>query len=203
MQTKDHVLLANWLMREGEERFSRRFLAGVRFGSFFPDRNPITYLRGIGGKQGLHGHNAEITEKAIGATLDRLMSAGVSGRGYWNGVRLGMALHYLADAFTYPHHKYYKGSLSQHMAYEAALHRVFIGYLKESVTPVWQCTLSFSDYLDEMLHLYHQCAGSPQTDCRFITLMCQMAFHGAVTRKEREEEYYENSDYHRSVPAVR
>ena len=37
--------------------------------------------------------------------------------------RLGVLLHYTADAFTWPHNKQFAGNLKQHMRYERLLHR--------------------------------------------------------------------------------
>ena len=121
------------------------------------------------------------------------------------GLRLGTALHYLADAFTHPHHACFTGSLSDHIAYEASLHRAFISYLADGCHPwPWAHIPDFGTYFADMLRLYARARKSEQTDCRFITLMCSMVFESVLhpVRKEKEGPL-ENPDYNRFIPAGR
>ena len=132
MKRTDYFRLAKWLLQRESNRLLRGFGAGLCMDSVLPDCNPLTYLRGIRGRQGLHGHNAEITGKRICRLVISLTKAKKAG--VLCGFRLGTALHYLADAFTYPHHACFTGSLSDHIAYEASLHRAFISYLADVAT---------------------------------------------------------------------
>lgn len=65
MKRTDYFRLAKWLLQRESNRLLRGFGAGLCMDSVLPDCNPLTYLRGIRGRQGLHGHNAEITGKRI------------------------------------------------------------------------------------------------------------------------------------------
>lgn len=65
MKKTDYFRLAKWLLQRESSRLLRGFGAGLCMDSVLPDCNPLTYLRGIRGRQGLHGHNAEITGKRI------------------------------------------------------------------------------------------------------------------------------------------
>ncbi len=201
METKDHLLLADRLLAGRRDGLPRGFAAGFRMGSVLPDCNPFTYFRGLRGRQGLHGHNAEITGHRICGLLARLKKC--DRRGFLYGLRLGTALHYLADAFTYPHHAYYPGSLAEHVAYEVSLHRVFADRLQGGCNPLWQEVRDFPAYLSAMLTLYRQCRKGADTDCRFITQMCGLAYETALRRREKEDVPHEDSDYNRSVSAVR
>ena len=50
--------------------------------------------------------------------------------------RLGAALHYLADSFTFTHNCDFPGNLlKEHRIYEALLHPVFNGYVREMFSP--------------------------------------------------------------------
>lgn len=198
MRTKDHALLARWLLAREPAKLPHGFAAGVCLGSVLPDWNPVTYMRG---GHGLHGHNAEITEGRICRLLSDLQKP--LAFGFSDGLRLGTALHYLADSFTYPHHAYYLGSLADHVAYETSLHRTFADYLEKDCVFPRTTTADFPAYFADMLTRYRQCRKDERTDCRFITQMCDLAFATVLHSQEKEKVLYESPDYDRSVPAVR
>lgn len=201
METRDHLRLADWLLASRCDSLPHGFAAGVRLGSVLPDCNPFTYLRGLRGRQGVHGHNAEVTWRCICRLLSGVRRSGKLN--FRQGLRLGTALHYLADAFTYPHHAYYPGTLAEHVAYEAALHRVFWEYLEDGCGLLWTDASDFPGYFADMLSLYRDCRVDARTDCRFITHMCGLAFETVVARPEGGVSSDENPDYDRPVFAVR
>lgn len=201
METKDHWQLANWLLFPEEGRLPSEFATGLRIGSILPDCNPFTFLRGLRGRQGLHGHNAEITEPRINRLLSAAARPGEAN--FACGIRLGSALHYLADAFTYPHHAYYPGTLAEHVSYERSLHRVLTECVADRYQLIWTEAPDFPAYLHDMLARYVRCRKSEHSDCRFITHMCGLAFGTVLHCRMREEIHYESSDYHRPIPAVR
>lgn len=197
MKTKDHVLLTEWLLEHQEKELPAGFAAGFRLGSVLPDYNPFTYLRGIigVGRGRPHGHNAEVTRHKVIMLIKRLQKK--NGAGYLSGLYLGTAIHYIADAFTYPHHDYYPGTLSDHVAYEWSLHRIFAGYLSgisgtlqkaeyaSACCPdraVGEEPEDFECFFDRMLGLYRASDINEYTDCRFITFMCSYVFENAVIK---------------------
>lgn len=202
METKDHYQLAKWLLAR-KTGLPRGFAAGVCVGSVLPDWNPVTYIRGVRGGHGLHGHHAEIVEGRICQLLDGLKRP--LPLDFASGLRIGTALHYLADAFTYPHHAYYSGSLAEHVVYEASLHRTFSEYLTVGGTFPWTHVADFPTYFADMLALYRKCRKDEHTDCRFITEMCALAFETVLHSGEGEEVACQNEspDYDRPVSAVR
>lgn len=201
MKATDHWQLSNWLLLHEKEPFRHTFATGLRIGSVLPDCNLFTYLRGIRSGQGLYGHNAEITQSKICSLIFDLIKTERSG--FLCGLRLGTALHYLADAFTYPHHDYYPGTLADHVTYESSLHHTFTEYLADGCKPTQTAATDFPMYFGDMLALYRQCRKCERNDCRFITQMCSVMFETVLHIKEKEEMLYENSDYNRSVPAIR
>lgn len=197
MKTKDHVLLTEWLLEHQGKELPAGFAAGFRFGSVLPDYNPFTYLRGIIGigRGKPHGHNAEVTRHKVIMLIKRFRKK--AGSGYLNGLYIGTVIHYIADAFTYPHHDYYPGTLSDHVAYEWSLHRSFAGYLRgisgtsrttERVPACCPDCVSgegledFEYFFDKMLRLYRVEDKNEYTDCRFITFMCSYVFENAVIK---------------------
>lgn len=201
METRDHLRLANHLLAQKRDRLPHGFAAGFRIGSVLPDCNPFTYLSGVRCRQGLHGHHAEVTKEKICKLLSKAKRA--NGSGFLPGLRTGTALHYLADAFTYPHHAYYPGSISDHVAYEASLHRIFLSDPDAMRQTPWNTIPEDPAYLSDMLTLYRRCRKDERTDCRFILQLCTSAFESVLHSKEKEETVHESSDCNRPVPAVR
>lgn len=201
MNIKDHVALAKQLLRHAPCPLSRAASLGILVGSALPDCNPLTYLSGVRCHQGLHGHNAEVREKTIGRLLHRMRRGNVGG--FFDGVRLGIALHYLADAFTYPHHAYYPGTLRDHLAYERELHREMTSQLRsandETVLPSDDPAL----YVADMLAFYRCCIPSEHTDCRFILTVCRVAFDSVTAVAESEVAVREDPHHDRLVSACR
>jgi len=201
MKTEDHLLLADRLLAQTKNDYSGTFAAGLRTGSVLPDCNPFTYLRGIGGGQGVHGHNAEVTRTCICRLLERLQCS--RERDFLFGLRLGTALHYIADAFTYPHHAYYTGTLAEHVAYEASLHRIFAEYVGSGTVPSRINTAELPTYFEKMLAVYEKKRKNALDDCRYINRMCSLAFQALTAQPEKEVIIRENPDYDRPLPSVR
>ena len=57
MQKRSHRLLASALLRSQQGFHAKRFELAFLFGSFQPDCNPLTYLKGSWRGQKLRGHN--------------------------------------------------------------------------------------------------------------------------------------------------
>ncbi len=202
METQDHLMLAKWLLARVTYRLPVGFAAGFCLGSVMPDWNPFTYMRGIRAGQGMHGHNAEVTGKRICHLISE--SAEDASFDFIHGLRLGTTMHYLADAFTYPHHEYYHGTLAGHVAYEAALHLTFVRYTEKHSAPTVLQTEStdFSACLDGMLKQYRKCRKTRHNDCRFITQMCCLAFDTVMCEYEKTALLRENNAAGRALPVA-
>lgn len=133
MKRKDHLALTGYLIGLCPGKWQKSTLRGAFYaGSTLPDCNPATYLRGITGSGRLAGHNTEYSYPQILRLLSGLRYSGV--KDPLHAYRLGALIHYLADAFTYPHTPSFTGNIPAHNAYERDLHRVFSDALCEKNT---------------------------------------------------------------------
>lgn len=119
MQKRSHTLLARTLMERTAGFDKRRFALAFLFGSFQPDCNPLSYLKGWRRGTPLMGHNFSNSQRYVCRRIRRLQK-----KDHWNiwqYYTLGKLTHYLADAFTFPHNETYTESLQAHRCYEAQL----------------------------------------------------------------------------------
>ena len=127
MQKRSHRLLASTLLKGANGFPARRYELAFLFGSFQPDCNPLTYLKGSLREQRLRGHNFRNSEWYINDRIRRLQRR--VRWSIWQYYTLGKLTHYLADAYTYPHNDNYPSSLMDHRRYENALREYLAAYL--------------------------------------------------------------------------
>lgn len=139
MQTRDHKMLAEFLLSEMAWDIPKVYVKVFILGNIEPDKNPFTYLHGMVRGQKFRGHNYENilpVMKKLFYSLRRKKDWGI--REYYH---LGKLTHYLADAFTFPHNRAFEGSLKEHCKYEKELHERFINMLHKRVCPdskIWR-----------------------------------------------------------------
>ena len=164
MKTIDHLLLGRYLAAYcGTPRLLRHPRAFL-LGCIEPDCNVLSYLRGMK-FQRFRGHNAENTFRFLSRCAADFDENGIfSARDYF---RFGVMLHYVADAFTAPHNRFWTGSLVEHVAYEEKLHRRFKALL-EAAQPD---RLPYREYVP--LHQAY-CKEIPgmENDFRYILTAC-------------------------------
>ena len=119
MQKRSHTLLARTLMEQTAGFDKKRFALAFLFGSFQPDCNPLSYLKGSRRGTPLMGHNFSNSRRYICRRIRRLQKR--DRWSIWQYYTLGKLTHYLADAFTFPHNETYTESLLAHRCYEAQL----------------------------------------------------------------------------------
>ena len=129
MQKRSHGLLASALLRSQQGFHAKRFELAFLFGSFQPDCNPLTYLKGSWRGQKLRGHNFSNSQLYIYTRIHRLQRR--THWTMWQYYTLGKLTHYLADAFTYPHNDHFSDSLMDHHRYESDLRLYLEGYLAQ------------------------------------------------------------------------
>lgn len=78
-------------------------------------------------------HYTENARQHLSRMTRRLKKTGARTPLQW--FRLGAALHYLADSFTFSYNCDFPGNLKEHQIYEALLHPVFNGYVREMFSP--------------------------------------------------------------------
>ena len=127
MKKRSHKLLASTLL-ECEHGFqARRYEWAFLFGSFQPDCNPLTYLKGSLRAYKFRGHNFSNSQAYINNHILRLQRR--TSWSIWQYYTLGKLTHYLADAYTYPHNEDYPDSMMDHHNYETGLRQFMRGYL--------------------------------------------------------------------------
>ena len=104
MQKRSHTLLASALLRSREGFDARRFELAFLFGSFQPDCNPFSYLKGSLRARTFGGHNYTNSREYIYDHIQRLQQRHKVWT-MWQYYTLGKLTHYLADAITYPHNE--------------------------------------------------------------------------------------------------
>jgi len=127
LQKRSHKLLASTLLHRHQGFCARRFELAFLFGSFQPDCNPLTYLKGSLRGHKLGGHNFSNSQFYIHAQIRKLQRC--SRWTIWQYYTLGKLTHYLADAFTYPHNDHFPDTLMGHRRYESALRLHLKSYL--------------------------------------------------------------------------
>jgi hypothetical protein len=128
VQKRSHKLLAQSLLASRDGFSKKRFETAFLFGSFQPDCNPLSYLKGSIRGRTLRGHNFTNSCHYIARRIDRLQSR--ERWTVWQYYTLGKLTHYLADAFTFPHNETYSDSIAAHRRYEDALRGQFAAYLR-------------------------------------------------------------------------
>ena len=166
MQKRSHKLLAAALLQERHGFGSKRHDLAFLFGSFQPDCNPFSYLKGSLRSHAFRGHNFSNSQPYIESQILRLQN-----RKRWTMRQyytLGKLTHYLADAFTYPHNETFSGPLIAHRHYESELRRYLADHLPYPINPH---SISFQNLTATIRALHHQYLDTPagiQTDVHYI-----------------------------------
>lgn len=161
------MLLGRYLIENLQGLSALRYEKAFLFGCIEPDYNYLTYLKGTLKKQLFKGHNFQNSEKCIIQMIEKLRDSDC-----WRMQEyycLGKLMHYISDAFTYPHNETYSESIKNHNRYEENLHI----YMKN-------CLIAPNSILQEgggssvmdLIHTAHQqyvhAASGFYTDMQFI-----------------------------------
>ena len=177
VRKKSHILLARYLadqMPANESLQSHR--KAFCLGNILPDIQPSFVTK---------RHEYFGTFDEVQGKIRRLVQsgAGYNDRVFWR--RSGEVMHYMADYFTFPHNRTYKGSLAEHNSYEAELKNC----LKECIlSGNADSQLEEAKYFDSFEELVgyirerHACyLESPRCiadDIRFILRVCYQVIQG-------------------------
>ena len=168
MQKRSHALLARTLLDGADSFPKKRFALAFLFGSFQPDCNPLTYLKGSRRGRPLMGHNFSNSRPYILRRIRRLQRR--TRWNIWHYYTLGKLTHYLADAFTFPHNDACAASIPAHRRYEARLRETLEHRLarRPDFCPVPQGDLP--EALTRLHRQYLSAAASLQRDADYILL---------------------------------
>ena len=173
METKDHKMLARFLLSRTETNIPYIFQKAFILGNIEPDRNPFTYLHGIIHGEKFHGHNYENTILIMRKLFNSLKDKWCFG--ILEYYHLGKLMHYMADAFTFPHNSVFKKTLKEHCIYERKLHKRFSNMLENQQFIEYKVK-TLNDFKNiEILHnKYLQIAGDCKNDCKYIMCTTEM-----------------------------
>lgn len=168
MQTKDHKMLAGFLISETGCELPVIYIKAFILGNIESDKNLFTYLHGLTEGVKFHGHNYENILPVMEKLFDSLYS-----KRYW-GTReyyhLGKLLYYVTDAFTFPHNRIFKGNLKEHCRYEKELHKRFVNILQKPQKQLaWkEKTGNCLNCIKNLHEEYLQQAGNYEIGCKYI-----------------------------------
>ncbi|MGE4277849.1 MAG: zinc dependent phospholipase C family protein [Lawsonibacter sp.] len=206
METKSHVLLAKYLLKQIPDFDSAIYQKVFILGCIEPDFNMFSYLKGSLKCQRFRGHNYNSSSNYTAHILEKLQ-----GKRYWGlreYYRLGKLMHYLSDAFTYPHNDNFSGTLWEHRVYEARLHPCFAACLKQcSKENTKDYPEDVRGYIGEFHRQYTRASGDVNNDAKFITQATSRVMRALAygltpvcpVCHEQCEVPYENSNYNRLV----
>ena len=177
MQKRSHTLLASALLRSQEGFDARRFELAFLFGSFQPDCNPFSYLKGSLRARKFGGHNYTNSHDYIIAHIERLQRRRTAWT-MWQYYTLGKLTHYLADAFTYPHNETYPDSLMAHRQYEDELRMYLAEYLQQRTLRSQQFREDLEAAISELHRQYLESRGDLQRDVQYILQATAMLMAG-------------------------
>lgn len=182
MQKRSHKLLASTLLEQHQGFRARRFELAFLFGSFEPDCNPLSYLKGSIHNRFLMGHNYENSQRYIRNHIQKLQCR--DRWNIWQYYTLGKLTHYIADAFTYPHNNDFPGSMKNHHCYESNLREQLIVYLAEC-KELLADTLG-DDLISELEELHQQYLVSEahcQRDINYILRANSLLMRGCLPQQ--------------------
>ena len=177
VRKKSHILLARYLadqMPANESLQSHR--KAFCLGNILPDIQPSFVTK---------RHEYFGTFDEVQGKIRRLVQsgAGYNDRVFWR--RSGEVMHYMADYFTFPHNRTYKGSLAEHNSYEAELkNRLKECILSGRADSQLEEAKHFDSFeeLVEYIRERHTCyLESPRCiadDIRFILRVCYQVVQG-------------------------
>ncbi len=178
MQKRSHTLLASALLRGQHGFHARRFELAFLFGSFQPDCNPLSYLKGSLRAYKFRGHNYTNSQRYINAHIERLQRR--SKWTVWQYYTLGKLTHYLADAFTYPHNESFPDSLMDHHRYESELRMYLAAYLAGRALRREQVCRDLTAAIGDLHRQYMAASAGLQRDARFILQATELLMAGCL-----------------------
>ena len=175
MTTKSHYDFALYLLRNCTYFDSDSANTSFLLGCVEPDMNIATELKGSLSCQPLRGHNYPNSTPCVKTLLKKLQYGQKNDFLYY--YRIGKLIHYLTDAFTYPHNSSFEGSIHEHRVYEQELEKHFnmamhIRFAKHKIYDANQLYSYFSAAHDE----YIKKRPGTETDTHFILSVIPSAF---------------------------
>ena len=162
MKTETHFDLGLKICKEQLKFFPFYKKALFVLGCVLPDFDPFSYLKGFKIRP-FFGHNWANAKKYIFHSAKKVKVNGV-------GLRLGLLVHYVCDAFTFVHNNDFNGGLREHTQYEKRLHDLIIksGSQICKAMPIQDAV----QYIETWHKKYEEGSQSLETDVQFILSAC-------------------------------
>lgn len=177
MKSYDHKQLAEYLSQTILDTHSYLQVRLFIHGCVFPDHNPLGYLQGLFAGHPMKIHFTTYSIPKLQRLLEKLESK--ESLSLWGYYQLGVLIHYLADAFTYPHNETFTDNMLAHAKYESQeLHTALTQALAGDFTLSENNLHKERDlwYTFCSLHkTYEETAPAPETDVRYIMPLCERA----------------------------
>ena len=180
MKRESHKLLGMYLLENQQGLSAQRYEKAFLFGCIQPDMNVFTYLKGSMRVQMLRGHNFKNSEICVSRTIQKLQKDGTwTMKDYY---RLGKLIHYISDAFTYPHNDFYEESIIEHRVYEGKLNSYFKDNIKcPKKEPLNNTGNSIMDAVRLIHKQYTDAMKDVYTDMDFIIHTAEIVFNRLIT----------------------
>ena len=178
MQKRSHKLLAQTLLDRRDGFRKKRYELAFLFGSFQPDCNPLSYLKGSLRAQKFMGHNFSNSHPYIERHIAGLQRS--THWTMWQYYTLGKLTHYLADAFTYPHNENYPESLLDHRRYEDELRQYLAEYLSQRTLRREQVRQDLAAAIDELHQQYMDTVADMRRDVQYILRATELLMAGCL-----------------------
>ena len=178
LRKKSHILLGRYLADQMSEVYSlQQHRKAFCLGNIMPDLKPsflTTRHEFFGTFDHLQNKMRALVEKNPEEENARV---------YWR--RFGEVMHYMADYFTFPHNKTYKGNLAAHNSYEAELKNrlrecILSGAADSQLEEAKQFE-SFEELVEYIRERHAYYLESPRCiadDIRFILRVCYQVVQG-------------------------
>lgn len=174
METRDHLLLADMILKESTVSVSQINGKAFAAGCIEPDINLLTYLK---------GHTYKAASGYVKNTIHKLFGKLRSPKDYFI---LGRAVHYLGDCFTFPHNPDFSGNLRAHTEYESRLHEHIMQNKNTETKKLYLDTSGgCASFIESTYRKYQEISGSMQSDWNYIKTVC-MSVGCAVLSHETE-----------------
>ena len=206
MKTESHKLLGEYLINHCRSVNDWRYKKAFLWGCVEPDYNVLTYLKGSRSIQPFRGHNFKNAEHFILGMIGQLERTKRWGiKEYY---RLGKLIHYISDAFTYPHNEHCSESLKGHLRYEGELHNSFRDFVAAPQKKPEESASSVEEYVLSAHRRYVNASAGVSTDMPYIVDTTRTAFCLLIPESEAISGLswggeYENTHYHGLIHAGR
>ena len=182
MQKRSHKLLASILLQSEHGFCAKRYELAFLFGSFQPDCNPFTYLKGSLHARTLGGHNYTNSKPYILSHICRLQQRKARWT-VWQYYTLGKLTHYLADAFTFPHNEHYPDTMLAHHQYETDLRAYLEEYFRSCTLRRKQFRADVCSAISQLHDYYMEAAADQRMDVQYILEATALLMAGCLPER--------------------